>query len=202
MHQWRISGPYFESCNCDPICPCRRVDGRTPSGVDLCQFALAWSVQTGRFDGIDLSGRRAVIAGYWDFDGKDGWPWRVGVYVDSGADDRQREILAGILTGKHGGTPSRRYAGAITEVLFVEPAQIEIDHEPGRQFISVRGRVDARARAPFATDSRVSCGISGHDREGYEVIMEGLTVQGGGLDFAFSGNCGYASTFDYRSDGG
>ena len=25
---WEISGTYLEACNCDPICPCRRVDGK------------------------------------------------------------------------------------------------------------------------------------------------------------------------------
>ena len=24
---WRIRGSYFESCNCDAICPCRSIDG-------------------------------------------------------------------------------------------------------------------------------------------------------------------------------
>ena len=25
---WQISGTYLEACNCDAICPCRRIDGR------------------------------------------------------------------------------------------------------------------------------------------------------------------------------
>ena len=24
---WHIQGSYFEACNCDAICPCRRIDG-------------------------------------------------------------------------------------------------------------------------------------------------------------------------------
>ncbi|MDX6448107.1 MAG: hypothetical protein QOD08_570, partial [Gaiellaceae bacterium] len=27
MTEWSLSGTYFESCNCDVICPCRRIDG-------------------------------------------------------------------------------------------------------------------------------------------------------------------------------
>lgn len=199
MSKWHICGPYFESCNCEPICPCRRVDGQMATGVPVCQFALGWSVEEGRFDDVDLSGRSAVMVGYWD-DARLEGAWWVGLYVDAEANERQRRLLAGILTGQHGGTPAHQYAPAINDVLFVEPAEIAIDHSPGRQVMTVRGHVDARARERFRTESTVSCGIPGHDRSGYEVLMEGLTVRGHGLDFSFEGNCGFAASFDYRSD--
>lgn len=199
MSSWRIAGPYFESCNCDAICPCRRVDGHAGSGVDLCQFALAWSVKEGYFDDLDLAGRRMVMVGSWDYDGAD-WPWKVGVFVDAQASGPQRDVLAGILTGRHGGTPSRQYARAIEEVLFVESADIAIDHTKGRQSITVAGHVTAREREPYPTSANVSCGIPGHDQVGYEVVMDGLDVRAQGLAFSYKGNCGYSSSFDYQSD--
>ena len=139
------------------------------------------------------------MVGYWDEDER-GAPWRVGVYVDDGANEAQRTLLAGILTGREGGTPARQYAGAISEVVFVEPAAIRIDHTAGRQAIAVRGHVEARAAARFDTDSIVSCGVPGHDREGYEVIMEMLEVKAGAFDYAFERRCGFAASFDYSSD--
>jgi hypothetical protein len=199
VSSWRIAGPYFESCNCDAICPCRRVGSRAGKAVDLCQFALAWTVDEGHFEDIDLADRRAVMVGQWDYDGHD-WPWQVGMFVDVGASDVQREVLAGILTGRHRGTPSRQYAPAIGTILFVEPAEISVDHTAGGQSINVRGHVNARAGERFGTDARVSCGIPGHDREGYEVVMVGLGVHADGLDFAYAGNCGFAASYDYRSD--
>jgi hypothetical protein len=199
MASWRIAGPYFESCNCDAICPCRRVDSRDGNAVDLCQFALAWTVNEGHFDDSDLAGRQAVMVGYWDTDGSDR-PWTVGIFVDAAASDAQRDALAGILTGRFGGTPSRQYAPAITTVEFVEPAEISIDHTSGAQSINVRGRVSARARERYNTDARVSCGIPGHDRDGYEVVMEGLEVHTDGMDFSYTGNCGFSASYDYRSD--
>jgi hypothetical protein len=140
-----------------------------------------------------------VMVGYWDED-EPGAPWRVGVYVDSGATAAQRELLGGIVTGRHGGTPARQYGGAISEVLFVEPASVEIGHESGRQHILVRGIVEARARGPFETDSVVSCGVPGHDRAGYEVVMDVLEVNSGPFQFAHQGRCGFVASFDYRSD--
>jgi len=41
---WRIRGSYFESCNCDAICPCRRIDG-VPGGRSthgICTGVLSW----------------------------------------------------------------------------------------------------------------------------------------------------------------
>jgi hypothetical protein len=198
---WRIAGPYFESCNCEAICPCRSVDGKPGSRATYryCQFAISWTVAEGQYGEIDLSGRQVVMVGYWDEDER-GAPWRVGVYVDEDAPDLHRELLAGIVTGQHGGTPARQYTGAISEVLFVEPAEVEIDHKPGQQRIQVRGHVEARAAARYGTDSTVRCGVPGHDRSGYEVIMDVLQVGGGGFDFAFERRCGFAASFDYRSD--
>jgi hypothetical protein len=28
MVPWRVSGSYLEACNCEAICPCRRIGGR------------------------------------------------------------------------------------------------------------------------------------------------------------------------------
>lgn len=201
MTPWRIAGPYFESCSCDAICSCRSVDGRPGSRAQYryCQFAVGWSVAEGRHGDIDLSSRRVVMVGYWDEDEPNA-PWRVGVYVDSGATAVQRELLGAIVTGRQGGSPRRQYAGAISEVLFVEPADIEIDHDEGGQRIVVHGRVDARARGRYPTGSTVSCGVPGHDRAGYEVVMEVLDVKSDPFEFTFTGRCGFAASFDYRSD--
>ena len=197
---WRIAGPYFESCNCEAICPCRSIDGRPGSRATYryCQFAVGWSVAEGGHGELDLAGRQVVMVGYWDEDER-GTPWRVGVYVDDGATEAQRDLLAGIVTGRQGGSPARQYAGAISEVLFVEPAAITIDHA-APQRIEVRGHVKALAAARVETESIVTCGVPGHDREGYEVVMDLLQVKAGALDFVFERRCGYVATFDYRSD--
>ena len=47
---WRIAGRYFESCNCDAICPCRMIDGveggRSTHGI--CFGVLSWLIDEGR----------------------------------------------------------------------------------------------------------------------------------------------------------
>jgi hypothetical protein len=63
---WRIRRTHFESCNCDAICPCRRIDGlpggRSTHGV--CLGVLPWLIEEGAADGTDLSGIYRGVCGY------------------------------------------------------------------------------------------------------------------------------------------
>ena len=55
---YSVSGSYFESCSCDPICPCRMVDGvvRGRSTYGICKGVLAWSIEHGSVEELDVSG--------------------------------------------------------------------------------------------------------------------------------------------------
>ncbi len=70
MSSWRIAGAYFESCNCDAICPCRMFGtvpgGRSPYGI--CYGALSWRIDDGRFDDVDLSGLATALVIRYDDD--------------------------------------------------------------------------------------------------------------------------------------
>ena len=87
MADWRVSGSYFEVCNCEAICPCRRQGGMkltTGSSYGVCEFALSWFVLNGHLDAVDLSGRAVVLAGRYR-DDEPNKPWRVSLYVDEQA---------------------------------------------------------------------------------------------------------------------
>lgn len=200
MTEWRLTGRYVEACNCEAICPCRKTGGRDGSRAQyqLCQFALAWTVDSGNFGALDMAGLSAVMAGYRDED-EPGSPWRVQLYVDARADGDRREALADIFLGRAGGTPTHNYAPAIKDVYSVRPAAIEVVHSRGSQRIRIGDAVKVLARGPFPTDQSVSCGIPGHDRPGEELVHDTLKVEDGPLSFEFHGRCGFAATFDYRS---
>jgi hypothetical protein len=197
---WRLTGRYVEACNCEAICPCRKVGGRDGGRAQyqLCQFALAWTIDGGHFGDLDLAGLQAVMAGYWDED-EPGAPWRVRFYVDALADEPQRAALADVFLGRAGGTPARNYTAAIKEVLGIRAAHIEVAHERGRQQIRVGEAVTVQARAAFASGEGVTCGIPGHDQPGEELVHETLKVEDGPLHFEFHGRCGFAANFDYRT---
>jgi hypothetical protein len=62
---WRIFGSYLEACNCEAICPCRRIGG-SPGGWSTygeCLGALSWIVEAGRAGDVDLAHMRAVLGG-------------------------------------------------------------------------------------------------------------------------------------------
>jgi hypothetical protein len=197
---WRLSGRYVEACSCEAICPCRQVGGRSGSRsqFQLCQFALAWTIESGHCDEVDLGGLQAVMAGYWDED-EPGVPWRVRLYVDERGDEAQRAALADIFLGRLGGTPAAQYTPAIKEVYGVSAAGIDVVHDRGRQQIRVGEVVSVIARGPFPSDEAVTCGIPGHDQAGEELLHETMKVHDAPLDFEFHGRCGFASRFDYHA---
>lgn len=200
--EWRVSGRYFEACSCEAVCPCRRVDGR-PGGrstYGVCQFALGWSIDSGTADDLDLSGFEVVMAGFYD-DDEPGSPWRVVLYVDGRASTEQQRAMEAIFLGRAGGTTLTNFAAAIRDVLAVRPARISIEHARERRHIRAGDYVEVVERAPFATGEAISCGIPGHDNTGEEVVAELLAVREERLDFEVRGRCGFASRYDYRSDG-
>lgn len=198
---WAVEGTYFEACNCLPICPCRQVGGREGgrSTFGVCDFALSWSIATGHFGQLDLSGRQVVMVGSYD-DDEPGSPWTVGLYIDDGADTDQLAALADIFLGRVGGTPSRNYAPAIHSVAGVHAARIELDHRRRHWRIRVAEHVDVTAAEEVDADEPVACGIPGLDRPGQEVRSSVLRVHADTLAWEWSDRCGFATDFDYRAD--
>jgi hypothetical protein len=200
---WRVSGSYFEACNCDAICPCRRQGGQkltTGSTFGVCDFALSWYILRGHADALDLSGLSVVLAGFYR-DDEQGKPWRVSLYVDDRASVAQHDSLAEIFLGRSGGTPARNFAAAIAHVYAVRSASIAIDHRPGRWFMRAGRFVTVKASDLVRSElGPVSCGIPGHDHPGEEVRAEIMQVDDGPLAWEFMGQCGFASDFDYSSD--
>jgi hypothetical protein len=197
---WRIRGSYFESCNCDAICPCRRIDGvpggRSTHGV--CTGLLSWLIEEGAVDGIDLSGLPVAMAVRYS-DDEPGSPWTWILYLDERASDEQRGGLEGIFTGRAGGDAKAHFPWTWkdSELVAVRPVAIDVDHTRRRQRLRIRDRVSVRIRDRYDGDETVSCVIPGHEQVGEELITDELVVEDERLQFAYRGVCGYASTFDY-----
>ena len=200
---WEISGTYLESCNCEAICPCRRIGGRAGgrSTYGICLGALSWAVQQGHAGDVNLAGLDAVLVLHYS-DDEPGSPWTFVLYVDERGDDRQRDALAQIMTGQLGGTPLRQFPWAFkrSELRAVRAARIEIDHTRGRGWFRVADEVLVRISGPVEEQEPVTCVIPGHNRNGRELYAEILRAQGAEpLDFELRGSCAYESTFAYSS---
>ncbi len=197
---WLIRGSYFESCNCDPICPCRRIDGR-PGGRSthgVCAGVLSWLVEEGTGDGVDLSGLPVAMAVRYS-DDEPGSPWSWILYLDERATTAQQEVLEAIFTGRLGGDAARHFPWAWKDSIeiAVRSVEIEVDHTPRRQWLRVRDHVSVRIRARYAGHETVTCVIPGHEQTGEELVADELVVEDGPLALSYRGTCGYASTFAY-----
>ena len=197
---WHIRGSYFETCNCDVICPCRRVNGvpggRSTSGV--CMGVLSWLIEDGEADGVDLTGIPVGMAfNYSDDIERSPWDWIL--YLDATASVDQQTALEGIFTGRLGGDALAHFPWAWkpSSLLAVQAVGLEVHHEPRRQRFRVHNHVTVRIRDGYAGDETVTCVVPGHDRAGEELIADVMRVDDGPLVFEYSGNCGYAATFDY-----
>ena len=115
---WRLDGTYFESCSCDAVCPCTWSALTVKATLDRCRALLAYHVESGEIDGVDVSGLSFAL--FLDTppvmaEGN----WRVGVYLDDAASDSQAEQLGAVLSGQLGGPPAM-LGPLISEMLGVE----------------------------------------------------------------------------------
>ena len=120
---WHMTGQLIEACSCKAICPC--VLGPAEPDQGWCSGALTFVVQQGESDGVELRGRKVVflIDLPKDFASGNG---TARLYVDDGADGRQRQELESIFTGKKGG-PGVVLGSLVTKWLPTQTAAITID---------------------------------------------------------------------------
>jgi hypothetical protein len=197
---WHIEGDYFESCNCDAICPCRRVGerggGRSTHGI--CFGVLSWLVRSGEADGVDLSGLAAAFTVRYS-DDEPASPWSFVVHVDERGSEEQRETLAAILTGRLGGDDvmGLPWVRKPSDELAVRAGPIELRHGPDGHELRVGSSVELSATRPVETDERVSCVIPGHHVAGTEYYADRLAVRDEPFEWELAGNCAFVSTFSY-----
>jgi len=201
---WRVAGSYLEACNCEAICPCRRIDGRAGgrSTEGICLGALSWSVETGRFGEVVLDGLNVALVSRYD-DDEEGSPWTFALYVDERGDEGQRDALESIFLGRAGGDAIVQFPWARkpSVLVAVRPVRIELEHGSRKPWFRAGTHATVRIERPVAESSTVTCVIPGHHRTGTEVVAEELSVREDLLGFEFSGKCGYVSTFEYSGNG-
>jgi hypothetical protein len=199
LKPWTVSGSYYECCNCEAICPCRRqgeMKGGDPT-YDTCDFALSWWIEAGLAGGIDLTGLKVVMAGRYERE--DSNAWSVSLYLDERATPDQAAVLTALFLGRVDGAriTTMPFTAWLTEIHATRSARIELDHTPDAQRIDVPPYLTVKTREPVPQESRVSCGIPGHQFAGQEIRAEILRYQDGPYDWEFRGRCGFASRFNY-----
>ena len=123
--EWRLSGDYFETCNCDFVCPCptSHLTARPTKGE--CDAALTLRVNSGRYGEIELDGLALAVIIRTPGPMADG-DWTVGLIVDDRASPEQQGALTAICSGEAGG-PMANVAPLIGTFAGVESASIRFE---------------------------------------------------------------------------
>jgi Protein of unknown function (DUF1326) len=190
---FRIRGAYFESCNCEAICPCRMVGG-VPGGrstYGICFGVLSWAIEDGYVEGVNLAGLNAALVLRYD-DDEPGSPWSIALHVDARASVQQQAGLAHIFLD---GVQTLPWIRKERRLVGVRVSDIDIDGTRVR----VGPSISMTATRTFETDKVVACGIPGYDRPGKELVADELVVEDGPFSWELQGNCAFASDFDYTA---
>src|SRR5271166_266889 len=123
--KWRLTGDYFENCNCDVVCPClvstaAPLTARPTQGV--CNVRLVFHIDKGDYDGTALDGLNVVVVAHTPGPMADG-DWTLAAYVDERADEKQTAALGAIFGGGEGG-PMAAFAPMVGTHLGVKKVAI------------------------------------------------------------------------------
>lgn len=154
---WTLNGQYYETCNCDFVCPCVPGQLAVRPTKGNCQFAMAFQIERGAFGGVSLDGLGFLILGLTPAEMGKG-NWSVGLITDVRATAEQKDAIAAIASGQAGG-PMAALAGLITTFLGVETAPITFDRRGPTWSVTAGRFVDmaatgAKGLNPDAPDLR------------------------------------------------
>jgi hypothetical protein len=129
---WKVSGTYFETCNCEAVCPCVVLNKPTRGE---CTVLVAWHIDQGNLGATKLDGLNTVLAVH-----SPGHmlqvKWKVALYLDDRANPAQQEVLTKIFAGQVGGHPAN-LAACVGEVLGARSVPIEYREEGKKRSLAM-----------------------------------------------------------------
>ena len=200
--KFRVRGSYFESCNCDAVCPCRMVGGvaggRSTHGI--CFGALSWSIEDGTIGEVDVAGLAVALVMRYS-DDEPGSPWTLVLHVDGRATGAQRSALEDLFLGRLPGphVDLLPWIRKEREVVDVRASAIDLVPEGDGYRLRVGDVVAVSAPAAFEGQGEVSCIVPGYERIGVELVADAFTVDDDPFSWALEGNCAFTAGFEYAS---
>ncbi|MGA7979129.1 MAG: DUF1326 domain-containing protein [Chromatiaceae bacterium] len=131
---WSLKGNYFESCNCDLVCPCIFL---RPPTQGFCEAFVGWHVQHGHMGDVKLDGLN-VAAWLHSPGALTEGAWRLALYIDDRADEAQTAALSKIFGGEVGGHPAV-LAGLVGELLGVKSVPITFTEDGDTHYLEIPG---------------------------------------------------------------
>jgi hypothetical protein len=147
---WKLEGTYLENCSCDTICPCTWSAFTARATHDRCLAMLAFHIDQGEIEGIDVSGLNFALVADTPPVMSDGG-WKLGVVVDSAATDHQAGALGRVLGGELGGPPAM-LGPLIGEMAGIEMASAEWHESDGTFAVRFGDLIDVEVKAYTSAD--------------------------------------------------
>ncbi|MBT4125170.1 MAG: DUF1326 domain-containing protein [Chloroflexi bacterium] len=194
---WKITGSYFESCNCAAACPCVFLSSPT---TGECTALVGWHINDGSFGAVDIGGLNVALAVYSPGNMVE-VQWQVALYVDDKADEQQQGALAQIFSGQAGGHFSV-VGQHIGEVLGMSVVPIDFKNNGKTQSMKV-GNVATVETELIEGQGGAEVTVSNHPlaiSPGFPVSVghsKELTYHDHGMDWELAGTNSYQSPFDY-----
>ena len=143
---WTASGDWFDVCKCSIPCPCEFA--QTPTYGD-CDGVLAYHIKKGQYGEVSIDGLNVLAIGYfkgniWAGETK----FSGAFFFDERANEKQREALNMIFTGKAGGFMAE-FAKLLGEVKGMDyaPIKFEVSDDLSYWSVEIPGKVAAKAEA-------------------------------------------------------
>jgi hypothetical protein len=159
---WKVTGRSMESCSCNAWCSCW-LGPEEPADQGWCRGILAYDIETGNSDGIDLAGCKVVVMAHWPgnfFEGNGNARLFIG---DNASADQQRELEA-IYSGNKGGLLEGLFGAVMSTWQSAQAKNINIAWGDNPT-VSVEG-IGQVSATPFA------------DEAGNQVTVTGAAAQG------------------------
>lgn len=195
---WNLSGSYFESCNCEPACPCVFL---SPPTTGECTVLIAWHIDDGKYGDIKLNGLNAALAVH-----SPGHmakvKWKAALYLDKNANQSQKDALMQIFTGQAGGHPAA-LGSFIGQVLGVKSTEIKYEVDGKRRSLSIPNVAEVEIEA-LAGQGGSEVAISNHPLgavPGEPAVVaksKRLSYHDYGLKWELSEKNGFYSPFTYK----
>lgn len=136
---WTLNGQYFETCNCDYLCPCITSSLAKSTHGD-CTFAMAFHIDRGSFGATKVDGLNFAVIGHTP-ETMDKGNWSVGLIVDERATPEQQQAIVAMASGQAGG-PMAGLAPLIGNFLGVEAKPIRFSGDAHSWSVSIPDHLD------------------------------------------------------------
>jgi hypothetical protein len=198
---YRLDGTYFESCSCDVACPCGTSNLALGATYDRCRVLLAFDIQSGDVDGVDVAGNTVALFADTPKQMTDG-NWRVGLIVDENASDEQRAKLISVFAGEQGG-PAGLFAPFVGELLGVEYAAIDYTDDGRRHTLRIGDAVELEIEDFAAAEEGEVMTLHGIGHPAGSTLALAQTKKGKinvfGLEVDTTGRNGHSAPFSWAA---